>query len=163
ARAAARIGRAVRLGVSAQGGARPGTRSAPPGDRAARRARRAGDGRAGRGSGLEHGERRQGLADGRAECGARARRLLRLPSDDTIQRVAELYRHTDPALARALEERMGLAAIARAGGMENRPAKPPAGGAAQVLAFFAESAGAAAKFLARPDGPRIGALAYDGW
>ena len=89
----------------------------------------------------------------------------RLPptSDDTIQRVAELYRHTDPALARALEERMGLAAIARAGGMENRPAKPPAGGAAQVLAFFAESAGAAAKFLARPDGPRIGALAYDGW
>jgi uncharacterized protein (DUF1501 family) len=32
-----------------------------------------------------------------------------------------------------------------------------------VRAFFAESAGAAAKFLARPDGPRIGALAYDGW
>ena len=59
---------------------------------------------------------------------------------------------------------MGLAAIARAGGMENQgPGKPPAGGAAQVRAFFAESAGAAAKFLARPDGPRIGALAYDGW
>ena len=90
----------------------------------------------------------------------------RLPpaSDDTIQRLADLYRHTDPALARALEERMGLAAIARAGGMENQgPGKPPAGGAAQVRAFFAESAGAAAKFLARPDGPRIGALAYDGW
>ncbi len=89
----------------------------------------------------------------------------RLPpaSDDTIRRLAELYRHTDPALARALEERMGLAAIARAGGMENRPGKPPAGGAAQVRAFFAESAGAAARFLARPDGPRIGALAYDGW
>ena len=89
----------------------------------------------------------------------------RLPpaSDDTIRRLAELYRHTDPALARALEERMGLAAIARAGGMENRPGKPPAGGVAQVRAFFAESAGAAAKFLARPDGPRIGALAYDGW
>src|SRR5207248_9936474 len=60
----------------------------------------------------------------------------RLPptSEDTVQRLAHLYRHTDPALARALEERMGLAAIARAGGMENRPAKPPAGGAAQVLA-----------------------------
>ena len=26
-----------------------------------------------------------------------------------------------------------------------------------------KSAGAAAKFLARPDGPRIGALAFDGW
>jgi uncharacterized protein (DUF1501 family) len=90
----------------------------------------------------------------------------RLPpaSEDTIQRLADLYRHTDPALARVLEERMGLAAIARAGGMENRPGKPPAGGgAAQVRAFFAESAGAAAKFLARPDGPRVGALAYDGW
>lgn len=35
--------------------------------------------------------------------------------------------------------------------------------AAQVRAYFAESAGAAAKFLARADGPRIGALAFDGW
>ena len=34
---------------------------------------------------------------------------------------------------------------------------------AQVRAFFAESAGAAAKFMARGDGPRIGALAFDGW
>jgi uncharacterized protein (DUF1501 family) len=32
-----------------------------------------------------------------------------------------------------------------------------------VRAYFAESAGTAAKFLARPDGPRIGALAFDGW
>src|SRR5262249_40380606 len=37
----------------------------------------------------------------------------RLPpaSEDTIQRLADLYRHTDPALGRVLEERMGLAAI----------------------------------------------------
>src|SRR4051812_44294168 len=95
----------------------------------------------------------------------------RLPpaSDDTIMRLLDLYRHTDPALARVLEERMGLAAIARAGGMDAPPTAngqrlaTPAGGAAQVRAFFAESAGAAAKFLARPDGPRIGALAFDGW
>jgi uncharacterized protein (DUF1501 family) len=60
-----------------------------------------------------------------------------------------------------LEERMGLAAIARAGGMDG--AEPRAAGAAQVRAYFTESAGAAAKFLARPDGPRIGALAFDGW
>jgi uncharacterized protein (DUF1501 family) len=32
-----------------------------------------------------------------------------------------------------------------------------------VRAYFAESAGSAAKFLARPDGPRVGALAFDGW
>jgi len=86
----------------------------------------------------------------------------RLPpaSDDTVMRLLELYRHTDPALARVLEERMGLAAIARAGGMDGQ-SRPAA--AAQVRAFFAESAGTAARFMARPDGPRVGALAFDGW
>jgi uncharacterized protein (DUF1501 family) len=87
----------------------------------------------------------------------------RLPpaSDDTRTRVLDLYRHTDPTLARALEERLGLATIARAGGMDGQ--QPRAAGAGQVRAYFAESAGMAAKFLARPDGPRIGALAFDGW
>ena len=32
-----------------------------------------------------------------------------------------------------------------------------------MRAFFAEAAGTAAKFMARPDGPRVGALALDGW
>jgi uncharacterized protein (DUF1501 family) len=89
----------------------------------------------------------------------------RLPpaADDTVMRLLDLYRHTDPALARVLEERMGLAAIARAGDMDMGAAKANGGGAAQVRAYFAEQAGAAAKFLAQPDGPRIGALALDGW
>src|SRR6266478_8632471 len=87
----------------------------------------------------------------------------RLPpaSGDTVMRLIELYRHTDPVLARVLEERMGLATIARAGGMDGE--QPRAAGAGQVRAYFAESAGTAAKFLARADGPRIGALAFDGW
>jgi uncharacterized protein (DUF1501 family) len=87
----------------------------------------------------------------------------RLPpaSDDTVMRLMELYRHTDPVLARVLEERMGLATIARAGGMDGEQPRPA--GAGQVRAYFAESAGTAAKFLARVDGPRIGALAFDGW
>jgi uncharacterized protein (DUF1501 family) len=87
----------------------------------------------------------------------------RLPpaGDDTLMRLLDLYRHTDPALARVLEERMGLATIARAGGMDGEQPRPA--GAGQVRAYFAESAGTAAKFLARPDGPRIGALAFDGW
>jgi uncharacterized protein (DUF1501 family) len=87
----------------------------------------------------------------------------RLPpaSDDTLARLLDLYQHTDPALARVLEERMGLATIARAGGMDGE--QPRAAGAGQVRAYFAESAGTAARFLARPDGPRIGALAFDGW
>jgi uncharacterized protein (DUF1501 family) len=33
----------------------------------------------------------------------------------------------------------------------------------QVRAYFAEAAGTAAKFLSRADGPRIGALSFDGW
>ncbi len=36
-------------------------------------------------------------------------------SDDTMMRLVELYRHTDPELARAIEGRMGLVSMARAG------------------------------------------------
>jgi uncharacterized protein (DUF1501 family) len=90
----------------------------------------------------------------------------RLPpaADDTVMRLLDLYNHTDPQLARVIQERMGLAAIAKAGGMgQEPPGKAGPGGAAQVRAYFAEAAGAAAKFLAQPDGPRIGALSFDGW
>jgi len=78
-------------------------------------------------------------------------------------RLLDLYRHTDPALARALGERVGLAAIADAGGTQMEQGKPGKGPGAAVRAYFAESAGAAAKFMSRPDGPRVGALAFDGW
>lgn len=86
----------------------------------------------------------------------------RLPpaGDDTVTRLLDLYAHTDPELARALEERIGIAAIARDGDMS--PGRGLAGAGA-VRRYFLESAGAAAKFLARSDGPRIGALAFDGW
>ena len=92
----------------------------------------------------------------------------RLPpaGDDTVMRLLDLYRHTDPVLARALEERVGIATIAKAGGMSMAPEKEkqfPGGGPARLRSVFAESAGAAAKFMSRDDGPRIGALAYDGW
>lgn len=91
----------------------------------------------------------------------------RLPptGDDTVMRLLDLYRHTDPALARVLEERLGLAAIAGAGGMNQQggPNAQPRGAANAVRAYFEQSAGTAARFLARADGPRIGALAFDGW
>jgi uncharacterized protein (DUF1501 family) len=87
--------------------------------------------------------------------------------DETTMRLLDLYRHTDPTLARVLEERIGLAAVARAGGMSSEPGdeRPMAqsGGIAQVRAYFAEAAGSAAKFLAEAEGPRVGALAFDGW
>jgi uncharacterized protein (DUF1501 family) len=93
----------------------------------------------------------------------------RLPpvGDDTTLRLLDLYRHTDPTFARVLEERIGLAAVARAGGMNTEPDgdRPPVrgGGIAQVRAYFAEAAGAAGKFLAGAEGARVGALAFDGW
>ena len=93
----------------------------------------------------------------------------RLPpvGDETTMRLLDLYRHTDPALARALEERIGLAAIARAGGIVGEPEinspAPQIGGIEQARKYFADAAGAAAKFLARAEGPRVGALALDGW
>jgi uncharacterized protein (DUF1501 family) len=88
-------------------------------------------------------------------------------SNETTLRLIELYRHTDPVFARVLEERVGMSAIAPAGnadqGNPNGGSAVQPGGIAQVRAYFTEAAGAAAKFLARPDGPRVAALAFDGW
>jgi uncharacterized protein (DUF1501 family) len=93
----------------------------------------------------------------------------RLPpvSDDTTARLLDLYNHTDPKLARVLEERIGLASLGPAGSPDRKPGEMgpvvQVGNINQVRAYFAEAAGAAAKFLAKPDGPRVGALALDGW
>jgi uncharacterized protein (DUF1501 family) len=81
-------------------------------------------------------------------------------SDDTVHRLLDLYRHADPKLASVLEDNANLSAIEQADAMAQ---KPGAAGLAQVRAYFSEAAGTAAKFLAQPDGPRVGALALDGW
>ena len=88
-------------------------------------------------------------------------------SEDTVARLIDLYHHTDLELARALEGRRDLAALAASGdatvmaSTEGRAM--PQGLPAQIRAFFADAAGTAGKFLAREDGPRIGALAFNGW
>ena len=81
-------------------------------------------------------------------------------SADTVQRLLDLYRHSDQKLASVLEDNARLTAIEQAGEMAQKPGSP---GPAQVRAYFAEAAGTAAKFLAQPGGPRVGALALDGW
>jgi uncharacterized protein (DUF1501 family) len=85
---------------------------------------------------------------------------LQPASADTVQRLLDLYRHSDPKLAGAIDESTRLAAIEHSGEMAQK-----AGGLrpAQVRGYFAEAAGTAAKFMAQPDGPRVGALAFDGW
>lgn len=88
---------------------------------------------------------------------------LQPASNDTMSRLLDLYRHSDPALARALEERGALNAIAQTGPMDSTPVKNPGKPGEAIRAYFTEAASAAAKFMARADGPRVGALAFDGW
>jgi uncharacterized protein (DUF1501 family) len=88
-------------------------------------------------------------------------------SEDTVMRLLDLYHHTDPELARVIQARINLADVARSGGLTvmdpTEGNRLPAGFAAQVRTYFADAAGTAARILARPDGPRIGALAFNGW
>ena len=85
-------------------------------------------------------------------------------SDDTQARLLDLYRHTDAKLANALESRIRLVALGRAGGInDSSNAQLPPPGIARLRAFFADAAGTAARYLARPDGPRVGALGFVGW
>ena len=81
-------------------------------------------------------------------------------SEDTVQRLLALYRDCDAKLAGVIEDNSKFAAA-----VEQRSSgqKPNAPGPGQIRAYFSEAAGTAAKFLSRPDGPRVGALALDGW
>jgi uncharacterized protein (DUF1501 family) len=73
--------------------------------------------------------------------------------DDTAARLVDLYRHRDPALANALSQGLQLEKVAQADGMRPRPG---INGMQQV-------ARGAAKLMVADDGPRIAALAFDGW
>lgn len=106
--------------------------------------------------------------------------------ESTIARLNELYSVTDPMLAKAFAEGLEIDRISMAGSAvpPAQPAAPMSAGkspqpsqpktaqqpqqAAQPAAprpfrDFVDAAEAAAKFLAAADGPRIGALSYNGW
>jgi uncharacterized protein (DUF1501 family) len=87
-------------------------------------------------------------------------------SEDTQARLLDLYQHTDAKLAAVLAERQRLAGLGGTNVVANPMPEEAVLGtpvAARVRAYFAETAGAAARFLAKPDGPRVGALGYVGW
>jgi uncharacterized protein (DUF1501 family) len=77
-------------------------------------------------------------------------------ADDTAMRLVELYRHRDPALATALSQGLQLDKLAL--GEDMRP--KPGGNGPAAMRLVARGA---AKLMAADDGPRIGALAFDGW
>jgi uncharacterized protein (DUF1501 family) len=76
--------------------------------------------------------------------------------DDTAARLLELYRHRDPVLATALSQGLQFDKTALADEMK------PKSGTRNASAMWLAARGAA-KLMAADDGPRIAALAFDGW
>ncbi|MEI8146652.1 MAG: DUF1501 domain-containing protein [Alphaproteobacteria bacterium] len=72
--------------------------------------------------------------------------------DDLTNRMMQLYRHLDPALADVLARRMDPDSMKVAGE-----------GARRQAAYVSQALLGAATMLAKPDGPRVGALALDGF
>ena len=77
-------------------------------------------------------------------------------ADDTAARLLDLYRHRDPALASALGQGLQLEKTALGDDMKAR------GGGNNIAAMRLVARGAT-KVMAADDGPRIAALAFDGW
>jgi uncharacterized protein (DUF1501 family) len=84
---------------------------------------------------------------------------LAAAGDDLAMRLLDLYRHRDPALGHALGEGLDIEKIAaRQMGGDNKPR-----GGSDSIAGMRQAAQGAAKLMAADDGPRIAALAFDGW
>jgi uncharacterized protein (DUF1501 family) len=77
-------------------------------------------------------------------------------ADDTAMRLVELYSHRDPALASALSQGLQLDKVAQGDDMKPKPGTNSIGAMRLV-------ARGAAKLMLADDGPRIAALAFDGW
>jgi uncharacterized protein (DUF1501 family) len=77
-------------------------------------------------------------------------------ADDTAMRLIELYNHRDPALGSALSQGLQLEKASQGDDMKPKPGTNGAGAMRLV-------ARGAAKLMAADDGPRIAALAFDGW
>jgi uncharacterized protein (DUF1501 family) len=77
--------------------------------------------------------------------------------DDTAARLIDLYNHRDPALASALSQGLKLEKTALGDDMKPKPGAANNAGAMRLVAR------GAAKLMAADDGPRIAALAFDGW
>lgn len=79
------------------------------------------------------------------------------PTDDLVSRLMNLYTHADPTLAKALQAGIDADRMANKRGMDEL--KP--GG--DVAMQMKKAAVGAARLMAADDGPRVGALAVDGW
>jgi uncharacterized protein (DUF1501 family) len=82
-------------------------------------------------------------------------------SGDLATRLLDLYAHRDPALGEALSRGLEIDRIALRQGMDDGAAKARAG--YNAIAGMRQAAQGAASLMAADDGPRIAALAFEGW
>jgi uncharacterized protein (DUF1501 family) len=90
-----------------------------------------------------------------------APQMLPAASDDLAARVMDLYAHRDPMLKVALAKGLETEKIATREGMSGDVARPRGG--MDSPAGMRLAAEGAVKLIAADDGPRIAALAFDGW
>ncbi|MBX9992320.1 DUF1501 domain-containing protein [Phreatobacter oligotrophus] len=84
---------------------------------------------------------------------------LQQADDDVARRVLQLYDEREPRLAAALRQGLDTSRMASASGLGGlRPRSSPAD--PEGMALIATGA---AKLMAAPDGPRVAALALEGW
>ncbi|MEQ1612462.1 MAG: DUF1501 domain-containing protein [Hyphomicrobiaceae bacterium] len=80
--------------------------------------------------------------------------------DSTIARLMDLYGQTDPKLAKAFAEGLEIDKVGMVPAKATAPTQPQP---PRPFRDFIETAETAAKFLSAADGPRVGALSYNGW
>jgi uncharacterized protein (DUF1501 family) len=90
-----------------------------------------------------------------------APQMLPAASDDLAARVMDLYAHRDPVLKVALAKGLETEKIATREGMSGDVARPRGG--MDSPAGMRLAAEGAVKLIAADDGPRVAALAFDGW
>jgi uncharacterized protein (DUF1501 family) len=81
-------------------------------------------------------------------------------SDDLAARVMDLYAHSDPVLQAALAKGLETEKMAERDGMGNLGGQKKGPNRGTGMRLAAEGA---AKLMAADDGPRVAALAFDGW
>ncbi|TPM28184.1 DUF1501 domain-containing protein [Mesorhizobium sp. B2-3-4] len=86
---------------------------------------------------------------------------LPAPTGDLAARVLDLYQHRDPVLAVALQKGLDADRMALDDQMNGNVMKPRGG--LDSAAGMRQAAQGAARLIAADDGPRVAALAFDGW
>lgn len=84
-------------------------------------------------------------------------------NEDTAMRLLDLYATRDPVLGKALHQGLETDRLATGAGYTAEMGKPKGGGGADNPQSMVQIAEGAARIMAAEEGPRIAALALDGW